>query len=396
MPVRTGPAGNRMDIFVIFVNVMRRLLSFFLTILAVSSCATSVPDFSQLSTPEFAAVTATSVSEDGATLIATVTGSTQVSNCGFVISLSGEDEKTEHSARMDGDIFTCSLSGLQPSSTYDFTAFVRNGAGMRLDSPVRSFTTLESQKPPQDDDPDNPGQPQQPDDPQQPGSTVEVPDAQFLSWLLWFFDADGDGSLSTSEAAIITTIEINTDAIRSVAPLEAFPELVKLHAAGGFKDDESLGQLTKIDAKKCCKLSHLYAPHNKISTVILPEDTGALDRFEVSYNALESVDLRAYKALTLVQLDHNRFTSLNLSGLDRLDELHVDCNPLKTITLDNKLLRYIDIHGTELTTVDFSRCPKLNVADCSGCPFLKTIVLAPGQVLSTLRTDDGVTIIRND
>ena len=150
------------------------------------------------------------------------------------------------------------------------------------------------------------------------------------------------------------------------------------------------------DAKKCCKLSHLYAPHNIISTVILPEETGALNRFEVSYNALESVDLRAYKALTLVQLDHNRFTSLNLSGLDRLDELHVDCNPLKTITLDNKLLRYIDIHGTELTTVDFSRCPKLNVADCSGCPFLKTIVLAPGQVLSTLRTDDGVTIIRND
>ena len=154
MQVETAPAGNSIDFFAIFVNVMRRLLRILFTALALSSCATSVPDFSQLGTPEFVAVTAASVSEDEATLIATVTGSTQVSTCGFVLSPSGGGEKTEYSAQRDGDIFTCSLRGLQPSSTYEFTAFVGNGAGMRLDSPVHSFTTLERQKPPQDDDPD--------------------------------------------------------------------------------------------------------------------------------------------------------------------------------------------------------------------------------------------------
>ncbi len=174
MTVPAAPAGNSIDFFVIFVNVMRRLPRILFAVLALSSCATSVPDFSQLGTPEFVAVTAASASEDEATHIATVTGSTQVSTCGFVLSPSGGGEKTEYSAQRDGDIFTCSLRGLQPSSTYEFTAFVVNGAGMRLDSPVRSFTTLERQEPAQPEGPDYPGQPENPDDPEGPDTPEDL------------------------------------------------------------------------------------------------------------------------------------------------------------------------------------------------------------------------------
>ncbi len=356
---------------------MQRIFVLFFAMLAVVSCRWALPDAGAFVAPDIADVTVDAVSDHGAMLVATVTDGTQVSSCGFVIVEAGASEGKEFAAKQDLDVFTCKLEDLKPSCDYNGTAFIRNGAGFRRDSPVFSFTTL-----PQKDFPVS--------------SPVTIPDQAFLSWLLLFFDEDADGNLSADEASKVDVIELNTDNIASVEPLEAFPGLRRLHAAGTRKGDEGMGLLTYVDAALNGELVQLYVPHNRIGSVVLPRETGALDYLALSFNRLSEIDLRAYRALTLVQLDNNRFSSLDFSGMDKLDELHVECNPLTSITLDNKALRYIDLHGTNLTTVDFSRCPRLNVADCTDCPGLAEIVLAKGQVINTLSTDSGVKIIYND
>jgi Leucine-rich repeat (LRR) protein len=140
----------------------------------------------------------------------------------------------------------------------------------------------------------------------------------------------------------------------------------------------------------------IYAPHNRISSLILPDDPQALTRLELPVNRLESIDLRSCSSLSLVSLASNLIVSIDVSGMDALEELHLDDNPLQRIILGNKMLRYINLQGTSITEVDFSRCPRLDLADCSGCPDLKTIHLAKGQVIGTIRKDDTASIVYHD
>lgn len=373
-----------------------------LSCLVLSACTFIVPDSGSLATPHIKEVAVTTVSEDGATLVASVSGERQVWECGFVVKAASGGAGMEIPAERRGGLFSAAAVGLDPDAEYKVHAFVGNGAGLRLDSPAVSFKTLPREQHP--GQPQTPGQPeesQQPDQPGQPGqpelpATVSIIDANFLSWLLWRYDYDKDGALSPQEAAYVSEIEINTDNVESLEDLSSFPNLCRLSVGGTRREDTGLGLLAALDISKNGKLNNLYAPHNRISSLSLPQNTGSLDRIDLTLNELESIDIRPYGQLNLVSLSLNRLRSLDVSGLDFLDELHVDENPLETITLDNKVLRYIDLHSTNVTELDFSRCPMLNIVDCSDCCNLSVIRLAKGQVIGNLNVSYPVTIVYND
>ena len=343
--------------------------------IAPYSCAGPLPDAGKSKSPEILEVSATDISSSAATFIATVSDGSHVASGGFSLTEQGGNEAHEIQAAIDGDRIFASASGLQPGSEYSLSAFISNGAGQRSTSSQVSFTT-----------------PAIPDIPENPS----VKDESFLAWLLWNFDSDSDGILSSDEGAQISTIELNTDNISTLADLSFFPGLQKIHAEGTRRGDSGLGKLTGIDASANSNLQIIYATHNHICSLKLPDVKTKLCNIAFCINELQAVDIREYKELDFVDIAYNRLESIDLVGLDKLDELHLDNNPLKDVTLDNKLLRYIDVHGTLVSVLDFSRCPKLNVADCSNCPELKTIYLAKGQVIGTLRTDPGVTIIYYD
>lgn len=346
--------------------------------LLLSSCGTFLPDVGSVIAPEILEVSVTGITSSSATLTARVSDGSQVESGGFTIVAADGSETRDIMASIEGDAMRAEPQGLNAGSEYSVSAFISNGAGQKRSSSPISFKTFSI--------PDTPDIPENP----------SIKDAFFLAWLLKFYDADSDGTLSPEEAAMIGTIEINTDRISTLASLSFFPHLHKIHAEGTRFGDIGEGRLTELDASACSELQIIYVPHNHISSVTLPSVKTQLCNVAFCINELTAIDLRDYKSLDFVDVAYNRLGSIDLSGLDKLDELHLDHNPLKEITLENKMLRYIDINNTDLSVIDLSRCPKLDIADCSGCTYLKTIYLAKGQVIGTLRTEPGVTIIHYD
>ena len=347
-----------------------------LIIAGLSACGRAFPDAGTLLAPSIEMVSADHLTPGSAQLHATFSSPELVERCGFTVH--GKGLELEIPAISEGNAMTATAIGLKSSSTYSFEAFAENGAGLKISSGNVEFTTLAEEFPPS------------------PDSPVVISDAVFAAWLLRNFDSDADGVLSTSEAAMIDDIRVNTDGIASLAGLESFPNLTYLDASGTRTGDTGAGLLSSIDARSNSKLSVIYAPHNRIGSLILPDDPKALTRLELPVNCLESIDLRSCSSLSLVSLASNLIVSIDVSGMDALEELHLDDNPLERIVIGNKMLRYINLHGTSITEVDFSRCPRLDLADCSGCPDLKTIHLAKGQVIGTIRKDDTASIVYHD
>lgn len=382
---------------------MFRRFPFPVLLLLATACGNALPDATRFEMPQIKSLTVTDITESGATLIASVTNEDLLVHYGFTIGEEAAGSSRNVFATLDGNLFTVTVNDLKDGCTYYFKAYIDNGSGLQTSSEVKTFTTLprtipdnpEDPDPQNPDNPDTPDNPDNPDPPDPPSGYVSIPDAQFRAWILSRYDQDGDGQLSTTEATRIGEIEINTDNISTLAGIEAFPSLVKLSASGTRILNAGMGLLTGLDLSGNPRLEHLYVPHNRISTIDLSPTPG-LVQCEVCVNELTSLDVSMLKAVTLLSCALNQLTRMDFRGLHALDELHCDDNPLTEILLDNKILRYIDCSHTDVTTLDFSRCPKLNIADCQGCPNLTTIYLAKGQVLGTLRKDDAVKIVYKD
>ena len=383
----------------------------FLLVLLLAACGRQLPDSASVLMPQIRSLAVTDISATGATLIASVSNESQLVGYGFTIGEAAAPASRNLPATLQGNLITITLQDLAADSEYSFRAYIDNGDQIRHYSDYKSFTTLSAPEPEipeipdQPDKPDNPDNPDTPDNPDNPDnpdtpeptetSYVEIPDEAFRSWVLWNYDADKDGRLSTAEAALITTVETVSDAIHSLTGIEHFPALIKLNAEGTREGDTGFGQLETLDLSGNPLLDHLYIPHNRIRTLDLSPVPG-LSHFEVYMNELQTLDVSMLKALTLMNVGRNKLTRLDVRGLDALDELHCDESPLREILLDNAALRYIDCHGTDVQTLDFSKCPKLNIVDCLDCKSLKTIYLAKGHVLGTLRKPASATIVYKD
>ncbi|MCM1151810.1 MAG: family 16 glycosylhydrolase [Alistipes sp.] len=87
---------------------------------------------------------------------------------------------------------------------------------------------------------------------------VEIADPAFLTYLLENYDTDGDGILSTKEAAAVTRIEASGRGIRSMAELNTiFPQLTYL--------DCSDNDLTELDLTELTKLAYLDCSGNRLT-----------------------------------------------------------------------------------------------------------------------------------
>ena len=99
------------------------------------------------------------------------------------------------------------------------------------------------------------------------------------------------------------------------------------------------------------------------------------------------------KRVYLLNVSYNQIKTLDFSGLPLLVEAHCESQPLETLTLDNPELVYLDCSRTHLSTLNLTKCPKVNTVDCSECPYLKTIYLVKGQTIGVLRCSQSVNIV---
>ena len=317
----------------------------------------------------FISVKATQIAQDGALLIASLSYAQSPTSVGFLIRPAEEEEEFLLTTTLE------EVSGLKPGTKYVFQAFADCAGHDRFFSDIKHFETLSS-----DPDPDP--------DPEY----VTIPDDHFREWVLWRYDFDRDGKLSLKEAALIETVELNTDETASVDGIQLFPSLKKLHAEGTRINDSGLGQLTTVDVSGNPELRSLFVQHNQIDTLNL-RSAVKLEIVDCAVNKLRSIDLSMQKRLYLLNVSYNQIKALDFSGLPLLVEAHCESQPLESLTLDNPELVYLDCSRTHLSTLNLTKCPKVNTVDCSECPYLTTIYLVKGQTPGVLRCSQSVNIV---
>ena len=326
---------------------------------------------------QFISVKATQIAQDGALLIASLSYAQSPTSVGFLIRPAEEEEEFLLTTTLDqeNNLFIREISGLKPGTKYVFQAFADCAGHDRFFSDIKHFETLSS-----DPDPDP--------DPEY----VTIPDDHFREWVLWRYDFDRDGKLSLEEAALIETVELNTDETASVEGIQMFPSLKKLHAEGTRVNDSGLGQLTTVDVSGNPELRSIFIQHNQIDTLNL-RSAVKLEIVDCAVNKLRSIDLSMQKRVYLLNVSYNQIKTLDFSGLPLLVEAHCESQPLETLTLDNPELVYLDCSRTHLSTLNLTKCPKINTVDCSECPYLKTIYLVKGQTIGVLRCSQSVNIV---
>ncbi|MBR5043598.1 MAG: hypothetical protein IKX67_10245 [Bacteroidales bacterium] len=340
-------------------------------VLCFFACMCAGPGAGNISetAPVIETVSCDAVTFDSATLTASVTNMNLVAGCGFTVVSTSDNRQYVFDGIPGSDGFSITATGLQAKTEYNFSAFILNGSGMRIDSAPSSFTTLETQTPP-------------------------AP-LSFLQYLLRLHDTDGDGTLGDEEALAITELNIPTDSISTAPELKRLKNLEKLTARPHLLGLQSL--MKELDISENLKLKELRAPRNDMERIIFPPEGSELTSIHINYNKLHEIDLRPLKKLYTATVNANGTRYLDISGLDELEGITLEPKPLETIILGNAILTNIDLSKSKITTLDLSRCPNMDRCDISGCESLTTVFLAKDQSESILiNCPESTTIIHYD
>lgn len=237
-------------------------------------------------------------------------------------------------------------------------------------------------------DPDHEGG-ETPDD-----GDIQFPDPILKAYILYLYDADGDGFLNEEEACSVNRIQIRNNDLESARGIEHLPYLVEL-SLNGAANSESLpsdGKLTSVDVSHNTLLRTLIFDYQNLTELDVSHNTN-LTYLGVFKSPIKSIDVHNNVNLELLGTGFCQLDSIDVSGLEKLDELQLDHNKLTRIKLsDNKVLRCINASYNRLTELDLTGCPRIEEIHTEGNPGLKTITLRKGQFLGIVTKDPETTL----
>ena len=151
--------------------------------------------------------------------------------------------------------------------------------------------------------------------------------------------------------------------------------------------------LRNIDLSKNTKLEYIHIWNNKLISINL-DGLENLETLELNGNKLESIDLSDSPYITHLRLAQNFFSSYDLSSTPRVDYLVLKSNPLTQLSNlnDLTLLKYLYMGSTNLSSLDVSQLPSLEVVEVPDTNLLKCIQVSQNQLdnfVSTWRNDEG-------
>lgn len=232
----------------------------------------------------------------------------------------------------------------------------------------------------------------------------EIPDENFRAYVLENFDYDANGDVTTEEALLVESIDLNTDNIYSLEGIRYFENLGSLVARGTeyYEDWKYRGQLTELDLSYNQKLYNIWCGFNHIKYIKFHPDA-IIENLNIGYNQeltgfsefdmsqlrhvalretmVTDLDLRG--AVNLYSIEYSYFPdpeikrSLNIDGLTKITRMelrHLDgnldvsnlsnleylcadyCN-LKELDLRNRSkLKELIVDGNQLTAIDLNGC----------------------------------------
>lgn len=211
---------------------------------------------------------------------------------------------------------------------------------------------------------------------------TNFPDPAFLDCVR-AFDTDGDGALSESERASVTSLDVRAKGIRSLEGVGFFPALTRLNCIGNA--------LTELPLDQTPHLTNLLCNENQLTEL----DLSQVPRLEVLHchdNRIAALDPSAAPLLRELACGDNPFETLDVSRNGALQYLIYMGGPLKTLTLgDNEALLDLWCAYTLVTELDLSHAPNLELLgiersdlvflDLSGNPLLTDLMAGDNQLL---------------
>lgn len=205
-----------------------------------------------------------------------------------------------------------------------------------------------------------------------PLDSTAFPDPAFLQWSQQK-DTDGDGFLSQSELATVTSMYLRKRGIQDLTGLEHFHALQSLNCSENdlttltlqnFPSLTSLTcnenpKLTTLDLSGAPALQHLYCFHSNLSQLDL-RDLPNLTYFVWGGSPLQELDLSGNPNLHTLHVLGGDLSSADLSHNEKLDTLLWNHTRIETLDLSHQTeLTYLNCTNNQLTALDLSDNLKL-------------------------------------
>ncbi len=215
---------------------------------------------------------------------------------------------------------------------------------------------------------------------------VMVDDATLQAYLISAWDSDADGLLSVEEAAAVSSIDLCTDEVRTLAGIEQLPALRTLRCAGtGSSGRSGSGGLREAELSSCASLATLDLSCNQLTSVNMGASVESLN---LSSNPLLSLSLPGDNALRSLDLSYTGLSSLEYARLGSLEELHIGGSALVADDAVNRLRGLLRLYaGDRLRDgVKVYLLSRLEVLDCEGSG-VSALDLRYNPALTSLNAD---------
>ncbi len=203
-------------------------------------------------------------------------------------------------------------------------------------------------------------------------------------------DADSNGQIDASEAAVVVKLWIEDATVTSLGGIEGFANLGDLGVKQTGIASSTLpalpnlvnltflenASLTYLNVSGAPALVQLSASDNPQLAGLITLGCNGLGTVVAQHNALVTMDLSGFTNLQNVYLDYNALTSINVAG----------CTNLSGITASNNQLTMIVADGlANLVAMNLSDNPNLNIIHAAGCSSLQ------GNIGSYFTNDNNIT-----
>jgi len=180
----------------------------------------------------------------------------------------------------------------------------------------------------------------------EPEPPVEIQDANFLNALIESgIDRDGDGIISSAEAAGVNSLDISYREISDLHGIEAFINLDTLSCSGNL--------LSTLDVSNNTSLKYLNCGGNLLSSLDVSTCT-ALYYFVCHRNQLTALDVSDVSVINLL-CGNNPLSSLDVSQNTNLMTLSCGQTLLNSLDVFNNIyLMSLECTNLQLTSLDIS------------------------------------------
>ncbi len=234
---------------------------------------------------------------------------------------------------------------------------------------------------------------------------VIMDDAALQAYLISAWDSDSDGLLSVEEASGVTSIDLCTDDVRTLAGIDQLSNLRSLRCVGTESSSRTgSGGLTEADLAACPLLVSLDLSCNQLASITIGS---SLEALRLAANPIKSLSLPTDNALRSLDLSYTGMASLDYSRLVSLEELHIGGSDLPADEVINKLrgllrlyagdklrdetkvylltgLELLDCEGSDVSKLDLRYNSALTSLNADGCS-LESLDVNLNPLLKSLR-----------